>query len=249
MKELPQSPHISQSTWKSHLEHVQEWNASLLADKILDIGCGTGKFLIEVAKAGGDAVGIELSDGRIADAHERAKNAGVPIEVVKGFGESLPFPAELFGFVNMSELIEHVQDPHRVLSEVYRVLKTGGMAYMSVPNRFGIWDPHAHVYFVNWLPRAYANTYLKLFNKQKDDSRVDEVGMQRLETMHYYTLSAITRLCNSLGFDVIDIREQKIKKMRISKIHKAAFLIAYKIVRLIHPDTFHLELIKIARSK
>lgn len=230
---------------KGHLRHIQDWYPNVLQDRILDIGSGRGKFLVEVAQAGGDAVGIERSETFIATAHQRAKDAGVAIRVERGMGEQLPFPDQSFGFVNMSELIEHVEDPVRVLREVRRVLKDEGMVYISVPNRYALWDPHFHVYFVNWLPRSLSSAFLRLFGIHKDLSTELDNGLQRLDEMHYYTLAGITKLCRALGLQATDNREQKIKNMRISAMRKIAFLAVYRAARLFYLDTFHLRLIKI----
>jgi SAM-dependent methyltransferase len=229
---------------KGHLRHVQDWCPRVLEGKILDIGCASGKFLIEVAKAGGDGIGIEKSGPFIEAAHERAKNAGTTIRVEKGVGEKLPFGDMTFGFVNMSELIEHVRDPEQVLREVRRVLTDDGSVYMSVPNRYGMWDPHFHVFFVNWLPRALAPAFLRVFGRHKDYSKEHEIGFQRLDEMHYFTLRGITKLCRHVGFRVTDNRLQKIKAARMSPMRTAVFLLGYRVARLFYLDTFHLSLTK-----
>ena len=230
---------------KRHLTQILKWYPRVLEDKILDLGCGSGKFLTQVAEVGGDVVGIEPSQELIDEAFARARSVGVAITIRRGTGESLPFPDGTFGFVNMAEVIEHVADPERVLREVWRVLKPGGGVYVSVPNRFGIYDPHYHAYFVNLLPRSLAAPYLKLVSKEKDYSHnAEDIGQQSLETMHYYTSRVIRRLGRSAGFAVIDTRESKIQAMPLSKIRRFLYLATYKVARVFYFDTFHIGLIK-----
>ena len=144
----------------------------------------------------------------------------------------------------MAEVIEHVSDPERVLREVFRVLMPGGGVYLSVPNRYGWYDPHYHAYFVNWLPRFLAHPFLRLINKEKNLEESDGAGMQRLDTMHYYTYGGISHLVRSIGFTAIDIRKQKIRAMRISKWRRMFYACVYPLVRPVYFDTFHVGLIK-----
>jgi ubiquinone/menaquinone biosynthesis C-methylase UbiE len=228
---------------KRHLAHIMKWYPDILGAKILDLGSGPGSFLVQAAEAGGDVIGVEPSQELIDVSLERTRALGFSVQVVKGTGEHLPFPDATFGFVNMAEVIEHVEDPEQVLREVHRVLKKGGGVYMSVPNRFGIYDPHFHAYFVNWLPRALATPFLKLVGKDKEDSvHAGDTGRQRLENMHYYTLLGIRRLVKSAGFTMIDIREHKIRSMNLSAPRRSLYIVAYRIARLFYFDTFHIGL-------
>ncbi len=209
------------------------WFPSLLDQRILDVGSSTGKTLTQIAEVGGDAVGIEPFQEFIDQAHERAHSLGVSIQVVRGTGENLPFPDNSFGFVNISEVIEHVENPVAVLREIHRVLKPGGAVYMSAPNRFGFYDPHYHAYFVNWLPRFLAHSFLNLIGKGKS-AALDEIGKQRLDEMHYYTFGSIRNLCISLGFKVADISERKTGRLWW----------LYRLLRPVYVNDFHLALFK-----
>jgi len=151
-------------------------------------------------------------------------------------GEKLPFQDDEFDFVNMSEVIEHVEDPKKVMSEVYRVLKPGGKVYVSVPNRFGFYDQHFHIYFVNWLPRRWSDTFISIFGKHKDYS--GKAGRQRLGEMHYYSWGGICSLVTGLGLAYEDIRLRKVKRMSVF------FLPTYIVLRKLFFNAFHLMLNK-----
>ena len=219
----------------SHIDNLKQHVPDLLARKILDLGSGRGKFLIEVVQRGGVVIGLEKNPSYIKKSQNNAHSSGVKISVTKGVGERLSYENNSFGFVNMSEIIEHVKDPQMVMHEVFRVLEPGGMVYLSVPNRFGIRDPHFHVYFVNWLPRLWSNAYLSLMGKHKEYH--NRSGHQRLQDMHYYTLKSVRRMLNCIGFEVTDIRERRIKKKNMNVI-----LPIYIIARFFYFDSFHLLL-------
>jgi SAM-dependent methyltransferase len=97
-----------------------------LSGKLLDVGCGTGGNLADLSRAG-PVFGVELS----ASAARRA--AGLA-PVVVGDGSRLPFDAAAFAAVVCTEVLEHVDDPAAVFAELARVLRPGGLAYVTTPN-------------------------------------------------------------------------------------------------------------------
>mgnify|MGYP002626621365 CR=1 FL=1 len=122
----------------THFDHLEQYIPNLRTLSILDIGSGLGGFFIDATGKGATVTGIEISDEYIAKTQELLKRKGSDAEVVKGVGENIPFNSASFDFVNLCEVIEHVEDPEEVLTEVLRVLNSNGMAYMSLPNHFVI---------------------------------------------------------------------------------------------------------------
>ncbi|MBI2474673.1 MAG: class I SAM-dependent methyltransferase [Candidatus Taylorbacteria bacterium] len=233
----------------THLDHLKEWRPGILKDKILDLGSGRGSFLIDVKKQGGNAIGIETSQNYIELSHAGAKEAGVEIEVKAAVGEHLPFENDQFDFINMAEVIEHVENPATVLAETYRVLSNNGAVYMSVPNRFGMRDQHYGIYGINWMPRSLAMRLLTVFRAHKDYSTENEIGCQRLDSMHYFTLRAIVKLCQKSGFECSDIRLQKILAGKQPSLKSKLLSLIYRFARLFYFDSFHLKLSKNPRSQ
>ena len=222
-----------------HFENLSSHIDNLSSKSILDLGSGDGNFLVAAAKKGARAVGLELNQEYIDKSNKLAEIENVNIDVVQGLAEKMPFIDNSFDFINISEVIEHVDDPGALLKEVYRVLKPSGQAYISVPNRFSFRDQHFHLYFINWLPRFTSDIFISIFGKHKDYSD-QSAGLQRLKDMHYYTYGQMNKLAKSFGFTVKDIREEKIKK-----ISKSIFLLPiYRIIRTIYFDSFHLILTK-----
>lgn len=226
---------------ENHLKHLVALMGPLKGKRFLDLGAGKGRFLIVLAQAGISAIGLELNPAYIGEAKQRALDAGVSIDIREGKVEALPFADNSFDDANASEVIEHVESPELMLKELYRVLAPGGMAYLSVPNRFGMKDQHFHLYFVNWLPRAWSDAYIALFSHHKE-YEAKEAGHQRLRDMHYYTYNAIMKFVRAQGFRAVDIRAERIKRMPLAK--RAAMSIFYPAARACYFDAFHLLLTK-----
>jgi ubiquinone/menaquinone biosynthesis C-methylase UbiE len=96
---------------------------------VLDVGCGTGETSVYLAKAYSCKVtAIDLHPGMIAHAKKRIQDHGVPVELVQGDIQSLPFQNNTFD-VLFSESVTVFTDLSKTLSEYARVLKPGGLLY------------------------------------------------------------------------------------------------------------------------
>lgn len=104
------------------------------AQRVLDVGCGTGtllKLLAPQAGASGHLTGVDLSTGMLEVA--RAKLAGLPAELVLANAEDLPFPDASFDRVTTSLAVHEMTVTGRLntLKEMRRVLKPGGIAAVA----------------------------------------------------------------------------------------------------------------------
>jgi SAM-dependent methyltransferase len=99
-------------------------------ERVLDLGCGAGRFLAALQGAGADAVGVEIAEGALERARRVAPGADVRLLEPDG---SLPLEHASVDLVWCSEVLEHVADGALLLSEVRRVLKPGGRLLVTVP--------------------------------------------------------------------------------------------------------------------
>lgn len=226
----------------SHISNLLRHIPGLRAYRVLDLGAGRGNFLIEAAREGIAVQGIEYNPAYVEQARKLTYDSGFSIEILQGRGEALPYADSSFDFVNASEVIEHVQDPVQVLQETYRVLVPGGSVYMSVPNRYGMKDPHYKLYVVNWLPRKWSGAYIAFLGRRKayDDT---SAGLQRLSDMHYFTYPAFKQVAERIGFSVSDIRQMRIER-EYAGLKKILARAAYPFLRFFYFDSFHLLLLK-----
>jgi SAM-dependent methyltransferase len=100
-------------------------------DRALDLGCGTGEFTAALVQAGAVAVGVEVAEAALERARARHPELDFRLVPLEG-----PRPLEdgSFELVWASEVIEHVTDTARWLSEVRRVLVPGGRLLVTTPS-------------------------------------------------------------------------------------------------------------------
>lgn len=105
----------------SHYDHqllqrvLGEWRG-----RVLDIGCGTGRLQSALSAEHTEYIGIDLYGG----------GASIKVDIAQ---ESYPFPDNSFDHAICNAVLEHVADPTFVVKEMYRILKPGGTAYVSIP--------------------------------------------------------------------------------------------------------------------
>ncbi len=102
---------------------------------ILDVGCGGGILSEEFARAGGRVVGIDPAIPSLEAAGEHARAKNLSIQYLGGRGEQLPFEDASFDVVVCCDVLEHVDDPEKVISELARVAKPGGAVFFDTINR------------------------------------------------------------------------------------------------------------------
>jgi SAM-dependent methyltransferase len=101
------------------------------ADRSLDLGSGSGEFTAVLAGAGAEVVGVEVAEAALARARSRHPELEFRLAPIDG---PLPFDDGAFDLVWCSEVIEHVADTARWLSEVRRVLARGGRLLLTTPS-------------------------------------------------------------------------------------------------------------------
>jgi SAM-dependent methyltransferase len=95
------------------------------AARLLDVGCGTGDFLLLASERGWQPTGIDLSERAASHARERGLDAGT---------DWTALPSERFDVVTLWNVVEFVDRPLAMLADVHRVLVPGGRVFVRTPN-------------------------------------------------------------------------------------------------------------------
>jgi len=122
--------------------------ASLESKKLLEVGSGFGTNLaVWIRHFNVDAYGVEpggagFNHAFIASQKLLSANGINPDRVINSAGESLPFADESFDVIYSANVLEHTSDPARVLQESLRVLRSGGLLHMEMPNYLSYFEGH-----------------------------------------------------------------------------------------------------------
>ena len=84
------------------------------------------------------------------------------MEFIAAPGDMIPLPPQSVDVIVFNHIYEHVPDPEAVMAEIRRVLKDDGVVYPGLGNRFGIMEPHYRLPFLSWLPKRYADRYVRV---------------------------------------------------------------------------------------
>jgi 2-polyprenyl-6-hydroxyphenyl methylase/3-demethylubiquinone-9 3-methyltransferase len=102
---------------------------------VLEVGCGGGILAEEFAGMGFITTGIDPAEQSILSARSHAKENNLNINYLIGSGETLPFRNNSFDIVLCCDVLEHVNDLPKVISEISRVLKNKGLFIYDTFNR------------------------------------------------------------------------------------------------------------------
>src|SRR3954469_7201094 len=99
-------------------------------ERVLDLGCGAGRFVAALREAGAEAVGVEVAEAALERARVNAPGADLRLLEADG---SVPLAHGSVDLVWCSEVLEHAADVAQLLLEARRVLRPGGRLLVTVP--------------------------------------------------------------------------------------------------------------------
>jgi SAM-dependent methyltransferase len=185
--------------------------------RLLDLGSGMGGLAVALARQGADIVGMDYNPAYCRIARLRARRYGVRLPLLVGAGEHLPFPDQGFDVVINLDVLEHVADPERVVSEIARVLKPGGACLTSAPNRFAFRDAHYHLPGINWLPRPWAEAIIRRSGHSKEEGSL-LTDRQALSALNTYTWAGFAALARRHGLHAVDAVEERLRRGEIRQL-------------------------------
>jgi ubiquinone/menaquinone biosynthesis C-methylase UbiE len=145
-------------------------------DRALDLGCGDGTLTAELARANAQVVGAEVAQAAITRAAQA--HPDLRFELIS-MDRPLPFADNEFDLVWSSEVIEHVADTARWLSEVRRVLAPGGRLALTTPS-------HGRLRLALGGIERYS----------------EPLG----DHLHLYTRRSLAEVLHEFGFDPVGVR-------------------------------------------
>ena len=141
--------------------------------KVLEIGVGTGTDHLELAKAGAILTGIDITPKSIELTKKNLELHGYHSDLLVADAENLPFEDETFEVVYSFGVLLSVPNTQKAIDEIYRVLKPGGKAIITL----------YHKYSLFWISVIIYDMILKLgFLKKTIMQRLSEIEVGGGET-------------------------------------------------------------------
>jgi SAM-dependent methyltransferase len=147
-------------------------------ERVLDLGCGAGRFVAALAEAGAEPVGVELAEAALERARANVPDADLRLLDADG---SIPLQHASIDLVWCSEVLEHVPDTAGLLSEVRRVLRTGGRLLVTTPSHD--------------LPRR------ALIALARFDRHFDPLGQH----VRFYSRRSLARVLGEFAFEAVHV--------------------------------------------
>jgi 2-polyprenyl-3-methyl-5-hydroxy-6-metoxy-1,4-benzoquinol methylase len=138
--------------------------------RLLDVGASHGLISLALAERCAFVAGVDVDREALrAAAAEPRDPARAGFALASGM--ALPFADASFDVVVCNHVYEHVPDPLRLMAEIARVLKPGGLCYFAGGHRLQLIEPHHRLPLLSWLPRPLADAWLRALGR---GSRYDE---------------------------------------------------------------------------
>lgn len=130
---------------------------------LLDVGASTGLIDHYLAGYFRHVTGIDIDTSAVQHAQRSFLRDNLVFE--QGDAMALRFPDASVDVVVCSQVYEHVPDAGRMLEEIFRVLRPGGVCYFAAGNRFAIDEHHYNLPFLSAIPRPLAHLYVRFAGK------------------------------------------------------------------------------------
>ncbi|WP_049923855.1 class I SAM-dependent methyltransferase [Halopiger djelfimassiliensis] len=117
------------------LSVLREWTGEP-PRRVLDVGCGTGVVSLLLAAIGHEVTGIDLSDGMLDRARQKARETNGTVEFRTGDAESIPDPANTYDLVTARHLVWTLPNPSAAIRDWTRVVRPEGRIVLIE----GHWD-------------------------------------------------------------------------------------------------------------
>jgi len=128
---------------------------------VLDVGSGLGKYSYELSKRVKQVVGVEPDRNTFKLAIPR-KNLTFYNTLIEKFDTK-----QRFDLVVSGATLEHMPDANASFKRIFKLLKVGGIIYITTPNKLWPYEYHYRLWFLSYLPLSLANLYVRMAGKGK----------------------------------------------------------------------------------
>jgi SAM-dependent methyltransferase len=153
-------------------------------ERVLEIGCGTGCDLLQFAKHGAIATGVDITPEHLELARQRVGDLAT---VMEADARNLPFPDACFDYVYSYGVLHHSDEPRKIVEEIFRVLRPGGRFNVHVYAKisyFTLWSILRHGFrWKLWIENSRTPVHIDL-NTARSLRRLFAPAQLRVEKYH-----------------------------------------------------------------
>lgn len=178
--------------------------------KVLEIGSGWGiNFIVWTKKYNIDGYGLEPDGLGFESSYKISKrlvkcNAIDENRIINASGENIPFSDNTFDVVFSTNVLEHVENPAKVLSEALRVLKPGGILQIIYPNYHSYYDGHYNIFHPPIPSNKFFQWYVRtIFNRDSSFAKT-----LRTELNMKWTRKNIKQLSNTYNIEILSFGKE-----------------------------------------
>ncbi len=161
-------------------------------ERVLDMGCGAGRHAFEMYKRGADVIALDMDADELATVsewfaamrEEGSVPAGAEADVKQGDALDLPFPDGEFDRVVASEVLEHIPDDERAISELVRVLRPGGTIAVTVPR----WLPEKVCWALSDEYHEVEGGHVRIYKGHELVAKLERAGLRFTGKDHVHGL-------------------------------------------------------------
>jgi ubiquinone/menaquinone biosynthesis C-methylase UbiE len=196
---------------------------------VLDIGCGAGMQAATWASGGDRAYGVDINAALVEIARERTLAEGLDVRFDVGSATCLPYETDSMDVCLMPELLEHVRDWEACLTEAIRVLRKGGILFLSTSNYLCPVQHEFNLPFYAWYPPRLK----RYFEKRAITTRPEIANYARYPAVNWFSYYGLARHLQRRGLSCFDRFDMvKTDGMRPSKVRILWLVKHSRVLRL-----------------
>jgi 2-polyprenyl-3-methyl-5-hydroxy-6-metoxy-1,4-benzoquinol methylase len=174
--------------WKRRLKKLLQSGAK---GSLLDIGTGYGQFPHHAQLLFSEVAGTEVSESAVTLAKQK-----YGLSLLAGQIEQLDLPPQSFDTITLFHVLEHVLDPHKLVSRCHALLRAQGVLVIAVPNDVLAWTSK--------IKKIGKKLGIKSFEKFSPKLGISRVGASREIHLSHFTPTALRRLLENCGLQVTE---------------------------------------------